>query len=48
VDFTFDGFDEGHQVDGGGWAKIEGKQLIGQIVFHAGGESGFKANKGKL
>jgi hypothetical protein len=47
VDFTFEGSDEGDQVNGRGWAKIEGKQLVGQIAFHLGDESGFKARKGK-
>ena len=47
ADFTFDGCDEGDQVSGRGWAKIEGKQMVGQIVFHLGDESGFKASKGK-
>jgi hypothetical protein len=47
VDFTFDGSDEGDQVSGRGWAKMEGKQMVGQIVFHLGDESGFKAQKGK-
>jgi len=45
VDFTFDGSDEDDRVGGRGWAKIEGKQLVGQIVFHLGDESGFKARK---
>jgi hypothetical protein len=45
VDFTFEGFDEGTEVSGRGWAKVEGKQIMGQIVFHQGDESGFKAKK---
>jgi len=47
VDFTFEGSDEGDQVSGRGWAKIDGKQMVGQIVFHLGDESGFKAKKTK-
>ena len=47
VDFTFEGSDEGDQVTGRGWAKIEGKQMVGQIGFHLGDESGFKAKKAK-
>ena len=47
VDFTFDGFDEGDEVSGRGWAKAEGKQMVGQIVFHLGEESGFKAKKSR-
>ena len=47
VDFTFEGSDEGDQVSGRGWAKIEAKELVGQIIFHLGDESGFRAQKGK-
>lgn len=49
VDFTFEGFDEGTEVTGRGWAKIEGKgkQMVGQIVFHQSDESGFKARKAR-
>jgi hypothetical protein len=47
ADFTFDGNDEGDQVTGRGWAKLEGggKELVGQIVFHLGDESGFRAKR---
>lgn len=47
VDFTFDGCDEGTEVNGRGWAKVEGDgtQMLGQIIFHQGDESGFKAKK---
>ena len=45
ADFTFEGSDEGDQVSGRGWAKIEGKQMVGQIVFHLGDESGFTTTK---
>jgi hypothetical protein len=49
VDFTFVGSDEGTEVSGRGWAKMEdkGKQMIGQILFHQGEESGFTAKKGR-
>ena len=49
VDFTFVGSDEGTEVSGRGWAKMEGKgkQMIGQALFHQGEESGFKAKKGR-
>ncbi len=45
ADFTFEGYDEGDPVNGRGWAKVDGKQMTGQIVFHLGDESGFKAKK---
>ena len=49
VDFTFVGSDEGTEVSGRGWAKMEGngKQMIGQALFHQAEESGFKAKKGR-
>ena len=47
VDFTFEGNDECDPSFGRGWAKLEGKKLIGFLVFHLGDESGFKAKKGK-
>jgi hypothetical protein len=47
VEFSFLGSCEGDEMSGRGWAKIEGKQMVGQIAFHLGDESGFKARKGK-
>ncbi|MDB6063941.1 MAG: hypothetical protein JWR26_149 [Pedosphaera sp.] len=45
VDFTFEGYEEMDEVSGRGWARIQGKQLAGQIHFHLGDDSGFKARK---
>lgn len=45
VDFTFEGFDEGDEVTGRGWAELAGRNLKGRIVFHLGDESGFRAQK---
>lgn len=45
VDFTFEGFDEGDEVSGSGWAELSGKKLSGSIAFDAGDESGFVAEK---
>ena len=47
ADFTFQGFDEGDEVSGRGWAKLEGKEMVGFIAFHLGEESGFKAKKSR-
>jgi hypothetical protein len=47
VDFSFQGFDEGDEVSGRGWAKVEEKLMIGQIVFHLGENSGFNARKSR-
>jgi hypothetical protein len=45
LDFTFDGFDEGDEVSGRGWAELDGGKLTGRIAFHLGDESGFEAQK---
>jgi hypothetical protein len=47
VDFSFQGFDEGDEVNGRGWVKVEGKMMVGRIVFHLGEESGFRAQKSR-
>lgn len=36
VEFTFEGFDEGDEVSGRGWAKLDGDRLTGKILFHMG------------
>ena len=45
VDFTFEGFDEGDEVSGRGWAELDGDKLTGRIAFHQGEESGFVARR---
>lgn len=45
VDFSFEGFDEGDEVSGRGWAESSGGRLTGRIVFHLGDDSGFVAEK---
>jgi len=45
VDFSFEGFDEGDEVSGRGWAELGGGKLTGRIAFHLGEESGFVARK---
>ena len=45
VDFSFEGFDEGDEVSGNGWAELNGGKLTGRIAFHLGDESGFVAQK---
>ena len=45
VNFSFEGFDEGDEVTGSGWAELTGKKLTGRIAFHLGDESGFVAQK---
>ena len=45
VDFSFEGFDEGDEVSGRGWAELSSEKLTGRITFHLGDESGFVAQK---
>lgn len=46
AEFSFDGFDEGDQVSGRGWARIEPDgSLYGWFKFHMGDESWFKAER---
>lgn len=45
VEFTFDGFDELAPTNGRGWARIDGKQMLGEIAFHLGDRSAFMARK---
>ncbi|HEV2394760.1 MAG TPA: hypothetical protein VG146_20605 [Verrucomicrobiae bacterium] len=47
VSFSFEGFDEGDEVSGRGWAEPEGGRLTGRIVFHLGDESGFVAQRSR-
>jgi len=43
--FSWQGFDEGDEVSGRGWAEVEGKKMKGWIHFHMGDDSGFTARK---
>lgn len=44
VEFTWDGWDEGDQVSGRGWATLEDDgSLRGHLYFHMGDDSGFRA-----
>jgi hypothetical protein len=45
VDFSFEGFDEGDEVSGTGWAELSGGKLTGRIAFDLGDDSGFVAEK---
>ena len=45
ITFSFDGFDEGDQIKGNGFAELEGPVLIGFVSFDEGEESGFAATK---
>jgi len=45
-DFSFQGTDEGTEINGRGYAEFTGpRQLAGRIFFHLGDESGFNAVK---
>ena len=43
IEFSFQGFDEGDEVMGRGWAILRGEQLQGRLFFHQGDDSSFVA-----
>lgn len=45
IEFSFQGFDEGDEVTGRGWAVLEGEQLRGRLFFHQGDDSSFIARR---
>ena len=45
IEFTFDGFDEGDEIMGRGWAVLEGERLRGHLFFHQGDDSSFEATR---
>lgn len=47
IEFSFEGFDEGDEVMGRGWARLRDGKLLGQIKFHQGDKSGFTAESWK-
>ncbi len=47
LNFSFAGFDEGDEISGRGWAKVDGNKMIGWFGFHQGDDSTFEAKKSK-
>ncbi|MBM4462408.1 MAG: hypothetical protein FJ012_03595 [Chloroflexi bacterium] len=45
--FSFEGWDEGDDVSGRGWAEVTGDAMQGWFSFHLGDESTFKAVRQK-
>jgi hypothetical protein len=45
IEFSFEGFDEGDEVAGRGWAVLEGERLRGRLFFHQGDDSSFVAER---
>lgn len=43
IRFTWAGFDEGDEVSGRGWVRVDGEDMTGHIFFDAGDDSGFRA-----
>ena len=41
IEFSFEGFDEGDEVMGRGWAVLDGEHLHGRLFFHQGDDSSF-------
>jgi hypothetical protein len=48
IEFTWDGEAEMDSVQGRGWAIVEGDILNGEIFFHLGDESSFRARKKRV
>ena len=45
IEFSFQGFDEGDEVTGRGWAILQGDRLQGRLFFHQGDDSSFVAQR---
>jgi hypothetical protein len=45
IEFSFQGFDEGDEVMGRGWAILQGERLRGRLFFHQGDDSSFVARR---
>jgi hypothetical protein len=45
IEFSFQGFDEGDEVMGRGWAVLESERLSGRLFFHQGDDSAFIAER---
>ena len=47
MDFAFEGFDEGDEVSGTGWAELNGGKPTGRLAFDSGDESGVRGREGR-
>ena len=47
VEWTWVGHDEGDEASGRGWARVDGKKLIGHLFFHDGDDSAFEATRSR-
>jgi len=47
IEFTWEGNDESDAAQGRGWAMLDGADIKGEIFFHEGEESEFRATKQK-
>jgi hypothetical protein len=45
--FSFVGWDEGDEFSGRGWGAITGRMMEGELLFHQGEQSSFRAKKQK-
>jgi len=45
IEFTWEGFDEGDEISGRGWAVLDGSNLRGHLSFHLGDDYAFKAKR---
>lgn len=45
IEFTWEGFDEGDEISGRGWAVVDADRMHGHLYFHLGDDYGFKAKR---
>jgi hypothetical protein len=45
VEFSWEGDDDGHPTSGRGWARPDGRGLVGRLFIHQGDEAAFVAKR---
>jgi hypothetical protein len=45
VEFSWEGDDDGHPTSGRGWARLEGRGVVGRLFIHQGDEAAFVAKR---
>ena len=45
AEFSWEGDEEGNPTSGRGWARMEGRGLVGRLFIHGGDEAGFVAKR---
>jgi hypothetical protein len=45
IEFSWEWDDDGHPASGRGWARAEGRSLVGRLFIHDGNEAAFVAKR---